>query len=114
MSQKTKRIELRTVEGNVIFTGFLVEEDVLPTGEKPAQSSKAPAPKTKELMTDAQKRYLFRILAEQGIEGDAAHEKLKKLFGVASMKNVTKNEARKIIQQLLENKGGESDGSPLQ
>src|SRR5271157_1592156 len=33
-------------------------------------------------MTDAQKRYLFRLLAGEGIEGEAAYEELKKAFGV--------------------------------
>ena len=53
-------------------------------------------------MTDAQKRYLFRILAEQGIKGDKAHEYLKDLFKIESLKEVTKFEASRMIGQLLE------------
>ena len=61
-------------------------------------------------MTDAQKRYLFRILADQSIEGDKAHEYLKKLFQVEALKDVTKFEASRMIERLLsETKGGEAD-----
>jgi len=52
-------------------------------------------------MTDAQKRYLFRILAERGIEEDQAHQHLKELFGVDSLKDVSKHEASKAIENLL-------------
>jgi hypothetical protein len=58
-------------------------------------------------MTDAQKRYLFRLLAEQGLEKESAHEELKKAFGVESLKDVTKAEAsREIEKRLAEQKGG--------
>ena len=54
------------------------------------------------MMTDAQKRYLFRILADRGCEGDQAHAHLKKLFGVELLKDVTKLEASRGIEKLLE------------
>ena len=52
-------------------------------------------------MTDAQKRYLFRILADQGIEGDQALSYLKERLGVESLGNVTKREASALIEELL-------------
>lgn len=62
-------------------------------------------------MTDAQKRYLFRLLAGQGLEKEAAHEELKKAFGVDSLKNVTKLEAsREIEKRLAAQKGGVANG----
>lgn len=62
-----------------------------------------------EMITEAQKRYLFRLLAEQGIEGEAAYEHLKKLFKVGSLKEITKTEASEKISQILkELKEGES------
>lgn len=54
------------------------------------------------LMTDPQQRYLFRLLANQGIEGDEAHEHLKEHFQVDSLKKVSKFEAGKMIKRLLE------------
>jgi hypothetical protein len=57
-------------------------------------------------MTEAQRRYLFRILAEQGIEGDAAFDQLKSLFDVSALNEVTKRDASKMIERLLEEQGG--------
>ena len=60
-----------------------------------------------ESMTEAQKRFMFRILAEGGIERDQAHEKLKAFFQVRSLKDVSKQEASQGIERLLEEaKGG--------
>ena len=62
-------------------------------------------------MTDAQKRYLFRLLAADGLENDAAYEELKKVFGVDSLKNVTKLVAsREIEKRLATQKGGAANG----
>jgi hypothetical protein len=52
-------------------------------------------------MTDAQKRYLLRLLAERGIEGDEAYDYLKKTFGVDYLSDVGKLEASRVIDQLL-------------
>lgn len=62
-------------------------------------------------MTDAQKRYLFRLLAANGIEKDAAYAELKKCFGVDSLQHVTKLEAsREIEKRLALQKGGGANG----
>ena len=61
-----------------------------------------------DIMSYAQKRYLFRLLAEQGFEGDQAHEYLKKKFRVNNLQDVTKFEASQVIEKLLEGqKGGD-------
>jgi len=54
-------------------------------------------------MTEAQRRYLFRILAGWGFHGDAAHEYLKDKLGVESLAKVSKLEATKLIDRLLQN-----------
>ena len=54
-------------------------------------------------MTEAQRRYLFRILAGWGFHGDAAHEYLKDKLGVVSLAKVSKLEATKLIDRLLQN-----------
>ncbi len=62
-------------------------------------------------MTDAQKRYLFRLLAGEGIEKEAAHAELKRVFGVDNLKAVTKLEAsREIERRLAAQKGGGANG----
>ncbi len=54
-----------------------------------------------ESMTFPQKKYLFRLLAGQGIEGDKAHFRLKELFKVDSLKEVSKLEASRLIERLI-------------
>jgi hypothetical protein len=61
------------------------------------------------LMTEAQRRYLFRILAGQGLQNDAAHEYLKEYFEVDSLAQVTKQRATEAIDELLQEA---PDGAP--
>ena len=122
-------LEIRTGSGEVLFSLWLVEKEE-PTQEPLQEEKKQPKEQEKTgkagggnkgdgkgnpkqagsndaMMTDAQKRYLFRILAENGLEGEAAHEELKKAFGVDSLKKVTKLEASREIERRLEkSKGG--------
>lgn len=125
MEKKARYIELRTTEGKPIVSFYLFEKEViLDKPDPPAGAKKDPGKEKGQngndqandsLMTPAQKRYLFRILAEQGIEGDEAHEHLKKLFDVDALKEITKFEASRMIERLLnETKGGDDDaGSPF-
>lgn len=123
MEKEAKCIEVRTGDGKVIFSLYLYENETAQEKDSPKASSnrqdpgkeKGSDPQNGEpKMTDAQKRYLFRILADQGTEGDKAHEKLKGLFQVDSLKEVSKLEASRMIERLLgENKGGGNDGSPI-
>jgi hypothetical protein len=122
MEPKTKVIEVRTGEGKLIVSFYVTERAVnsenRPTNqgnpgntnrnEKKGESNQGnSSPKDESLMTDAQKRYLFRILADQGIDGDGAYEHLKQLFGAATLKEVGKFEASKMIERLLgETQGG--------
>jgi hypothetical protein len=119
MKNKVKCVELRTVDGKVILVLYLYEREIIlednpkTTAEKPQakkEEPKASAPEEKEpIMTQAQKRYLFRILAEQGIEGDEAYQYLRDFFQVDSLKEVTKLEASKAIEHLIaEGKGGKN------
>jgi len=52
-------------------------------------------------MSDAQKRYLFRILAEQGLEGDAALAELKERLGVENLSDASKRDASSLIDELV-------------
>ena len=90
-----------------------VSGPVTPT--RPARASRngstprAPAPVRRpmtagngnEPMTEAQRRYLFRILSGQGYQREAAEEHLKDLLQVDSLAAVTKAQATKVIDQLL-------------
>jgi hypothetical protein len=52
-------------------------------------------------LSEAQRRYIFRLLANAGVEGEAAHDWVKHHCDVASLKEVTKAQASSAIEQLL-------------
>ena len=54
-----------------------------------------------EPMSEAQRRYLFRILAGQGYQREAAEERLKDLFEVTALTEISKVAATKMIDELL-------------
>jgi len=118
MKDKSRRLELRTADGKVILVLYLYEEIDVEDNSKAKESPKPDVGKAKPQnsgpskenppMTDAQKRYLFRIMAEKGFENDQAYAKLKELFQVDSLREVTKLEASKMIERLLEEAKGES------
>ena len=63
-----------------------------------------------EPMSEAQRRYLFRILAGQGLQKEAAEEHLKDLFQVGSLSEITKLSATKMIDELLQASAPERGG----
>jgi len=54
-------------------------------------------------MSESQRRYLFRILAGWGFSGDTATEYLKDKLGVESVTGLTRFEATKLIDRMLQN-----------
>ena len=97
MNKKAKKIELMTNEGQVILSLLMVEKEVdLGNHNNEPENSK---------MTEAQEKYLNKILAEQGIKGDKANQRLLELFKVKSLEDVTKLQASEMIKSLLKEKG---------
>jgi len=123
MGKTVKTIELRTAKGELIVSFYLVEKEVDSEGKPNTSGNRRPETTTErsqgagsqngEMMSEAQRRYLFRILAEQGIEGDNAYIHLKNNFGVSNLKDVTKRDASTLISRLLEDQGGAGDGPPF-
>jgi hypothetical protein len=74
-------------------------------GTAPASSGNG----AKALMSEAQRRYLFRLLAARKIQGEAAHEYLKEKLQVVTLKNVTKAQASLLIEELLKPQTAPSD-----
>ena len=117
MEQTARRIEIRTADGKPILSLYIYDNGALEAGN---QKDRRPEEKKDKAqggsngetpMTDAQKRFLFRILADQNIEGEKAHDKLKELFQVDTLKEVTKTEASRMIERLLEDaKVGKGNG----
>jgi hypothetical protein len=109
-----KILEIRSARGELLAIVQVKEikaEEAKPQGTK-KENEKTEEPNNKDsesLMTDPQKRYLFRLLAEQGIENDAAYEHLKKRFKVKTLKEVSRAAASQEIERILaEQKGGEA------
>ena len=71
-----------------------------PSKETPTAGGSNSGGSNEEKMTDPQKRYLFRLLGAQGIEGKAAEEHLKDYFRVGSLRDVPKLAASGYIDQL--------------
>jgi len=55
-----------------------------------------------EPMTEGQRRYLFRIMAGQGYQREAAENRIKEIFEVGSLSEITKTAAMQMIDQLLQ------------
>ena len=119
----TTRFELYTLDGNLLFQGIIVERDTpakeeIPVAAPPKEPSgghhNGNGKMNGDLMTSPQMRKLFRLMASKGREGEQAHEELKKLFRVETLKDVTKIEASNMIDRLLtEPHGGNGHGSSL-
>ncbi len=128
MKKTIKLVEVQTPKGESFFQFRIVEsvlseeEASLPkpqaapggNGAKPQNGEGKSQSVPGDPMTDSQKRYLFRIMAVRGKEGENAHEELKKLFQVKTLKDVTKFDASRMIEELLEKEkqgNGGGDGS---
>jgi hypothetical protein len=139
MEKKERCIELRNALGRTLFGLYIFDREMSQEQKPPApepkrpetpkqdgkknenkrgkKEDKAPAgnpPIDGDAMTDAQKRYLFRLLGEQGLEGEAAYQHLKDLFQVKSLSEITKFEASKEIDRLVtEAQGGGYERPPF-
>jgi hypothetical protein len=63
-----------------------------------------------EPMSEAQRRYLFRIMSGQGYQKEAAEERLKDIFEVSDLVEITKVAATKMIDELLNAAPGNGTG----
>jgi hypothetical protein len=75
------------------------------------QNGPAPAQGDEPRMTEPQKRYLFRLLAQQKIEGKQAEAHLKDYFRVQILRDVSKAGASQLIEQMIADQKGAASGS---
>lgn len=69
---------------------------------QPINQTNGAFPSHSEKISDAQRRFIFRLLAERGIEGDLAHQQLNEMAGVESPSEVSRAKASEIIERLLQ------------
>jgi hypothetical protein len=108
-NQRIYRLTVTTPEGQPLCTLLLTRErtehETRTSGPAPvtaahpngSKSSSAEDPR----MTEPQKRYLFRLLAQQGMDGKAAEGHLKATFQVATLREVSRTTASQLIEQLI-------------
>ena len=106
----TYRVSMRYPDGTTMFMGTVVAEEITdaPQNQQPArrgQSNNSQAGTDGEKMTDPQKRYLFRLLAAQGVEGKKAEEHLRDYFQVSRLTDIPKAAASEYIDQLVKDRG---------
>ena len=102
---KTFRVTLKYPDGTTMFMGTAVAEEILeiPVKDRPAPNGGPPVD-TDDPMTDPQRRYLFRLLAAQGVEGKKAEEHLKTYFHVANLAYISRTAASTYIDQLVKDR----------
>ena len=100
---KTFRVTLSYPDGTTMFMGTLLAEEIIqiPVPAKPAPNGGPPPADNGERMTDPQKRYLFRLLGAQGVEGKKAEDQLKTYFKVTRLADIPKQAASEYIDQLV-------------
>jgi len=101
---QTYRVTLRYPDGTAMFMGTVHAEEIveIPAKDRPSPHSQPAA--DGERMTDPQKRYLFRLLGAQGVEGKKAEEHLKAYFGVSRLFDIPKQAASQYIDELAKDR----------
>ena len=110
---RTYRFTVTSPEGHPLFTVLLTRECTepaistspsAPTDALPARPHEhAPGGEANSRMTEPQKRYLFRLLAQQGIDATAVEGHLKEVFQVATLREVSKMAASELIDHMITN-----------
>jgi hypothetical protein len=109
--QKMYRLTITTADGQPLCQVLINRERtepaipapaVAPVAEVPAHPN-GPVPSVEEdpRMTEPQKRYLFRLLAQQGLDAKAAEGHLTQVLHVATLREVSKTAASQLIEQLI-------------
>lgn len=86
-------------------TGIGVARPRSTSHSRPPRSSNGNEP-----MSEAQRRYLFRIMSGQGYQKEAAENRLKDIFEVSDLAEITKVAATKMIDELLNAAPGNGNG----
>lgn len=102
---KTFRVSLKYPDGTTMFMGTVLAEEIIeiPAKDKRSTNGQPPA-ETGERMSDPQKRYLFRLLGAQGVEGKKAEEHLKSHFQVSRLTDISRQAASEYIDRLVKDK----------
>ncbi len=108
---RTYRFAVTTLDGQPVFTLLITREHMDTQKSAPAPAPSAPVTTRpngpaaggngEARMTEPQKRYLFRLLAQQGVDGKSAEAHLKQVFQVTTLREVSKIAASQLIEQMV-------------
>ena len=98
---RSYRITLKYPDGTPMFMGTVHAEEIIETPRPERASPNGAQSDSGERMTDPQKRFLFRLLGAQGVEGKKAEEHLKTYFKVSRLTDIPKQAASIYIDQLV-------------
>jgi hypothetical protein len=107
---KTWRLTVKLPSGEPIMDLLL---EGAPLDAKPAEVPASPTPlrpapsqgsNGDARMTDPQKRFLFRLLGAQGVQGKDAEVHLKQYFKVTNVRDISKAAASEYINQLAKDR----------
>jgi hypothetical protein len=101
---RTYRVSLRYPDGTTMFMGTVHADEIVEIPAKDRPPVDGNQPDAGERMTDPQKRYLFRLLGAQGLEGKKAEEHLKSYFKVSRLADISKAAASQYIDQLAKDR----------
>lgn len=90
-----------------ILAEFIVEMQPLHAPETKTPETRGngrPKQDNAERMTDPQRRYLFRLLAAQKVEGKQAEVHLREYFRVSQIGEITKEDASEYINHLTKDR----------
>ena len=113
MEKQGRYVDVKAADGSVLLSLFLPDKGIVlkdrlyeAQGRKPDSGKKYGGNGGKgtngDSMTYPQNRLLFRLMAQQGFEGDAGNAELLKLFEADNLTDVSKGEASKMIERLLQ------------
>jgi len=120
----TWRLTVMQADGRPLLTLFVECERPDPSAPRPSESlpppaavvtrpsSGSPGPDGDRPMTEPQRRYLFRMLAQQGLDGPQAEQHLKDHFKVTSLNMITRAAASQLIEQLIADRLEGRNGNP--
>src|SRR5437867_6102478 len=100
----TYRVTLKYPDGTTLFMGTVLAEEITDNPAKDKPVAKTSQPDNGDRMTDPQKRYLFRLLAAQNIEGKKAEEHLKSYFEVSRLSDVSRAAASQYIDHIVKDR----------
>lgn len=72
-----------------------------PNGNSPKGGPQGPQGDQNRPISDSQRKYLFRLLAERGVDAEAGHSWLCRSCAVESVQSITRTQASELIDRLV-------------